>query len=105
MYCRRQLKKTMTATTTAKKISTMSLTSIVDLDNITLNTEGFYLTSKGKSLNIICCHGKIAGTFDNKEYVEEESEGKVSCLSVPRVQPQAKEDNMGERVQYIHLVY
>jgi hypothetical protein len=106
MYCRHQLKKmTMVTTTAKKKIFTMSLTWIVDLNNITLNTEVLYLNSKGKALNSICCHGKISDTFDNKESVEEESEGKVPCLSVPRMQPQAKEDNMGERVQYIHLVY
>jgi hypothetical protein len=49
-------------------------------------------------------HGKISDSFEKEDSSEEESDDQISCLSVPRVESQAKEDKMGFRVQYSHLV-
>jgi hypothetical protein len=75
-----------------------------ELDNITLNTEGLSLTSKESAIDSIYHHGKISDSFDKEDSSEEENDDQISCLSVPRVKSQAKEDNMGFRVQYSHLV-
>jgi hypothetical protein len=75
-----------------------------ELDDITLKTEGLSLTSKESAIDSICHHSKITDSFDKEDSSEEESDDQISCLSVPRVESQAKEDNMGFRVQYSHLV-
>jgi hypothetical protein len=75
-----------------------------ELDDITLNTEGLSLTSKELAIDSIRRHGKISDSFDKEDSSEEESDDQILCLSVPRVESQAKEDNMRFRVQYSHLV-
>jgi hypothetical protein len=77
--------------------------SDAELDNITLNTDGSSLTSKESAIDSIRRHGKISDSFDKEHSSEEESDDHISCLSVPRVESQAKEDSMGFRVQYFHL--
>jgi hypothetical protein len=61
-------------------------------------------TSKESAIDSIHCHGKIPDSFDKEDSSEEESDEQISCLSVPRVESQAKEDNMGFRVHYFLLV-
>jgi hypothetical protein len=75
-----------------------------DLDDTTLNTEGLSLTSKELAIYSICRHRKIWDSFVKEDSSEEESDDHVSCLSVPHVESQAKENKMGFRVQYTHLV-
>jgi hypothetical protein len=75
-----------------------------ELDDITLNTEGLSLTSKESAIDSIRRHGKISDNFEKEDSSEEESDDQISCLSIPRVESQAKEDSMGFRVQYSHLV-
>jgi hypothetical protein len=75
-----------------------------ELEDITLNTEGLSLTFKESASNSIRRHGKISDSFDKEDSSEEESDDQISCISVPHVESQAKEYNMGFRVQYSHLV-
>jgi hypothetical protein len=75
-----------------------------ELDGIILKTDDLYLTSKELAIDSIRRHGKISESFDKEDSSEEESDDQISCLSVPRVESQAKEDNMGFRVQYSYLV-
>jgi hypothetical protein len=55
-------------------------------------------------IDSICRHGEILDSFDKEDSSEEESDDQISCLSVPRVESQAKEDKMLFMVQYSHLV-
>jgi hypothetical protein len=71
----------------------------VDLDDITLNTEGLSLISKESSIDIIPRHGKILDRFQQEDSSEEESDEEVLCLYVPRLKSQAQGDNMSFRVQ------
>jgi hypothetical protein len=75
-----------------------------ELEDIALNTEGLSLTSKESAIDSIRRHGKISDSFDKEDSSEEESDDQISCLSVPRVESQGKEDILGFRVQYSHLV-
>jgi hypothetical protein len=74
------------------------------LDDITLNTDGLSLTSNVPAINSIHRHQKILYSFEQEGSSEEESDDEVLCLYVTRVEPNTQEDNMGFRVQYIHLV-
>jgi hypothetical protein len=74
-----------------------------ELDDITMSTEDLSLTSKESEIDSIRRHGKISDSFDKEDSSEEESDDQISCLSVPRVEYQAKEDNMDFRVQYSYL--
>jgi hypothetical protein len=62
------------------------------------------LTSKESAIDSIRRQRKISDSFDKEDSSEEESDDQISCLPVPRVEYQAKEDTMGFRVQYSHLV-